>query len=88
VQAALAAPLRACHAIVTRELATRSCSPSDAAREAANVSEALDEMVAGGFVHRDVFDDLREVVARLDPPRLRADAGPPPRRVAGCARIA
>jgi protein tyrosine phosphatase (PTP) superfamily phosphohydrolase (DUF442 family) len=42
-------------------------------------AEALDEMVAGGFGQHTWFGNLRELVAGLDPARLRADAGLPPR---------
>ncbi|MFK7741286.1 MAG: tyrosine-protein phosphatase [Planctomycetota bacterium] len=38
-------------------------------------SEALDEMVAGGFGHSSYYDNLRVLIARLDADRLRRDAG-------------
>jgi len=41
--------------------------------------EALDEMVAGGFGHSEMFDNLRILVAGLDPVQLRVDAGLPAR---------
>ena len=42
-------------------------------------SEALDEMVAGGFGHSEVFENLRTLIAGLDPVQLRADVGLPAR---------
>lgn len=41
--------------------------------------EALDEMVAGGFGHSELFDNLRALVAGLDRAQLRADVGLPAR---------
>jgi protein tyrosine/serine phosphatase len=41
--------------------------------------QALDEMVAGGFGHSELFDNLRTLVAGLDRAQLRADVGLPQR---------
>jgi len=41
-------------------------------------SAALDEMVDGGFGHASIYGNLRELVAGLDPVRLRTDVGLPP----------
>lgn len=40
-------------------------------------AEALDEMVAGGFGHCELFANLRTLVAGLDRTQLRADVGLP-----------
>ncbi|MCU0864446.1 MAG: tyrosine-protein phosphatase [Planctomycetes bacterium] len=40
---------------------------------------ALDEMVAGGFGHSVLYDNLRQLVGSIDPQRLRADVGLPAR---------
>jgi tyrosine-protein phosphatase SIW14 len=42
-------------------------------------AEALDEMVAGGFGHHQMYGNLRTLVGSIDPAKLRADAGLPPR---------
>jgi tyrosine-protein phosphatase SIW14 len=42
-------------------------------------TEALDEMVAGGYGHSVWFTNLRELIGGLDADRLRADAGIAPR---------
>lgn len=36
---------------------------------------ALDEMVGGGFGHASIYGNLRELIASLDPVRLRTDVG-------------
>jgi tyrosine-protein phosphatase SIW14 len=42
-------------------------------------TQALDEMVAGGFGHSVLYDNLRLLVGSLDAQRLRADVGLPAR---------
>lgn len=41
-------------------------------------ADALDEMVAGGFGHHEMFDNLRTLVLSLNQAKLRADVGLPP----------
>ncbi len=42
-------------------------------------ADALDEMVAGGYGHHTMYDNLRALVSGLDAVRLRADLGLPAR---------
>ena len=42
-------------------------------------ADALDEMVSGGYGHHSLYGNLRTLIGGLDPAKLRAELGLPPR---------